>query len=301
MKQLKMMENMKYKVGDKVTLTNGNTMTVYQINDTLKWYFMKEDPLNCYTDEMIEGLVEEIKPKFKVGDSVEVLKTGNIYTISQVKFNGKEFVYTLSTTDNSVCWFSEEELKPIHFINIAIKPHNVRGDEIIKMLEELGGTNAFSFDGSDHNCVNPFAYYIDNDDKQIYGGGIEFLRKNGYKIHAIEELKKKEYPKTFEECVHVLEGENRMSLEQMNTFRKLIDARNAYWKIYGEENGLGKPWEPDYTKERYIIYKWIDEIFKGYKAGGFGERFILEFPTKEMRDAFKKNFDPDIEFCKEFL
>ena len=66
------------------------------------------------------------EPKFKVGDSVEVLKTGNTYTISQVKFNGKEFVYTLSTTDSSVCWFSEEELKPIHFINIAIKPHNVR-------------------------------------------------------------------------------------------------------------------------------------------------------------------------------
>ena len=50
---------MKYKVGDKVTLTNGDTMTVYQINDTLKWYFMREDPLNCYTDEMIEGLVED--------------------------------------------------------------------------------------------------------------------------------------------------------------------------------------------------------------------------------------------------
>ena len=278
--------------GKVVTIENVWTANYSIVEGTHRDYF---------TDEMIEGLVEEIKPKFKVGDSVEVLKTGNTYTISQVKFNGKEFVYTFSTTDNSACWFSEEELKPIHFIDIAIKPHNVRGDEIIKMLEELGGTNAFSFDGSDHNCVNPFAYYIDNDDKQIYGGGIEFLRKNGYKIHALEELKKKEYPKTFEECVHVLEGENRMSLEQMNTFRKLIDARNAYWKIYGEENGLGKPWEPDYTKERYIIYKWVDEIFKGYKAGGFGERFILEFPTEEMRDAFYENFKSEIESCKEFL
>lgn len=57
---------MKYKVGDKVTLTNGDTMTVYQINDTLKWYFMMEDPLNCYTDEMIECKVEEeTKPKYE--------------------------------------------------------------------------------------------------------------------------------------------------------------------------------------------------------------------------------------------
>ena len=44
---------MKYKVGDKVTLTNGDIMTVDQINDKFKWYFMREDPLNCYTDEMI--------------------------------------------------------------------------------------------------------------------------------------------------------------------------------------------------------------------------------------------------------
>ena len=50
---------MKYKIGDKVTLTNGNTMTIDQIDDISKWYRMREDPWNCYTDEMIEGLVEE--------------------------------------------------------------------------------------------------------------------------------------------------------------------------------------------------------------------------------------------------
>lgn len=256
-------------------------------------------------DEMNPNVEVNVKtipePKFKVGDSVEVLKTGNTYTISQVKFNGKEFVYTLSTTDNSACWFSEEELKPIHFIDIAIKPHNVRGDEIIKMLEELGGTNAFSFDGSDHNCVNPFAYYIDNDDKQIYGGGIEFLRKNGYKIHALEELKKKEYPKTFEECVHVLEGENRMSLEQMNTFRKLIDARNAYWKIAGTEMGLGKPWEPDWTdldQLKYCIWVDVGEFITMTNVRG---QHILAFPTPEMRDAFYEAFKEEIEICKELL
>lgn len=330
---------MKYKVGDKVRIKSidwynenknpdygfvylgngicfyshmsnycGKTMTISEIFGCC--YRMAKCVYDNWTDEMIEGLVEEEtkpEPKFKVGDSVEVLKTGNTYTISQVKFNGKEFVYTLSITDSSVCWFSEEELKPIRIINIAIKPHNVRGDEVIKMLEELGGTNVFSFDGSDHNCVNPFAYYIDKD-KQIYGGGIEFLRRNGYEIHALEELKKKEYPKTFEECVHVLEGKNRMYLEQMNTFRKLIDARNAYWKIYGEENGLGKPWEPDWKnseEKRYcivniegvinlpekVLTKWILKVTNK----------ILVFPTAEMRDAFYENFKSEIESCKEFL
>lgn len=28
---------------------------------------------------------------------------------------------------------------------------------------------------------------------------------------------------------------------------------------------------------------------------------ILAFPTEEMRDAFKENFDPDIEKCKLLL
>ena len=283
-------------------------------------YYIKEIDYD-WTDEMIEGLVEEeAKPKFKVGDRVEVLKTGNTYTISEMMFNGKEFVYTLSTTDNSVCWFSEEELKPIHFIDIAIKPHNVRGDEIIKMLEELGGTNAFSFDGSDHNCVNPFAYYIDNDDKQIYGGGIEFLRKNGYKIHALEELKKKEYPKTYEECCYVLGFENTelvfeddyrdinppkeqwKRLGLMNQLNKLLICRDAYWKIAGEEMGLGISWKPDYTdpdQDRYAIVNFMENIEKSKWDYGYSITFV--FPTEEMRDEFKKNFDPDIEFCKEFL
>ena len=272
-----------------------------------------------WTDEMIEGLVEEKtkpEPKFKVGDNVEVLKSGNIYTISQMKFNGKEFVYTLSNNGSTVSCFSENELKPIHFINIAIKPHNVRGDEIIKMLEEMGGTNAFSFDGSDHNCVNPIVYYI-NDDKQIYVGGTEFLRKNGYKIHTLEELKKKEYPKTYEECCYVLGFENTelvfgddyrdinppkeqwKRLGLINQFNKLLICRDAYWKIAGEEMGLGKPWENSKYEIVYGICRDEGVIVKGDDY--WGDTHAFEFPIREMRDAFYENFKKEIEICKEFL
>lgn len=311
-------------VTDDMLKNGGAIMTIACLVEDADGYIMKEDGdfHFLWSDEMIEGLVEEeAKPKFKVGDRVEVLKTGNTYTISEMMFNGKEFVYTLSTTDNSVCWFSEEELKPIHFIDIAIKPHNVRGDEIIKMLEELGGTNAFSFDGSDHNCVNPFAYYIDNDDKQIYGGGIEFLRKNGYKIHALEELKKKEYPKTYEECCYVLGFENTelvfeddyryinppkeqwKRLGLMNQLNKLLICRDAYWKIAGEEMGLGKdlPWVPDWMclDPIYVILYQYHAIYKAEVNGGTS--CILAFPTEKMRDAFYENFKTEIESCKELL
>lgn len=130
--------------------------------------------------------------------------------------------------------------------------------------------------------------------------GYEYVIESGKIIFT---KKKKEYPKTFEECVSVLmcKGGNRMPLELMNTFRRLIDARNAYWTIYGEENGLGKPWEPDWREKRYVIYRNQDDIIGGYREAGYVEHHIFEFPTKEMRDAFEENFSSDIEFCKEFL
>lgn len=55
------MATLKYKIGDKVTLTNGNVMTIDQIDDISKWYRMREDPWNCYTDEMIENKISVSK------------------------------------------------------------------------------------------------------------------------------------------------------------------------------------------------------------------------------------------------
>ena len=134
--------------------------------------------------------------------------------------------------------------------------------------------------------------------------GYIFTDENGNVINATKivlEKKKKEYPKTFEECVHVLEGENRMSLELMNTFRKLIDARNAYWKIAGEEMGLGKPWEPDWDAKDnhfYTIHTFNGKIECSATAH---RNAVLIFPTEEMRDAFYENFKEEIEICKELL
>ena len=131
--------------------------------------------------------------------------------------------------------------------------------------------------------------------------GYQFVDENGNIINTTKivlEKKKKEYPKTFEECMHVLEGENRMSLEQMNAFRKLIDARNAYWKIAGEEMGLDGPWEPGDNK----VFGIIRQHDKIQKYNDFvGGSTILEFPTEEMRDAFYENFKEEIEICKELL
>jgi hypothetical protein len=85
--------------------------------------------------------------------------------------------------------------------------------------------------------------------------------------------------------------------ELIRKFQFLLLYRDAYWKIAGEEMGLGKPWEPD-GNPVYAITR-NDGCIVCIETGGNDE--VFEFPTKEMRDAFKENFEPDIEICKKLL
>ena len=216
-------------------------VTILSILPTLKVYHIKEDGgMFNWTDEMIEGLVEE-----------EVfIKANDIYN---EEYSKGEYCH-----EQSFKWGFQEGYNYSH-----------ENDKLEISLKE----------------------------------GYQFKDENGNIINAqkiVLEKKKKEYPKTFEECVHVLEGENRMPLELMNTFRKLIDARNAYWKIAGEEMGLGKPWEPDWNNisDKYCIYFVSGDIWSKECQT---RQCPFAFPTPEMRDAFYENFDPDIEFCKELL
>lgn len=115
---------------------------------------------------------------------------------------------------------------------------------------------------------------------------------------------KKEYPKTYEECCKVMNycynpvaTKTTHKEELIRRFQFLLLYRDAYWKIAGDEMGLGKPWEPD-GNPVYAITR-NDGCVVEMETGGNDE--VFEFPTKEMRNAFKENFDKDLEFCKEFL
>ena len=91
--------------------------------------------------------------------------------------------------------------------------------------------------------------------------------------------------------------------ELLTNFQRLLIFRNAYWKIAGEQMGLGKPWEHNYLKDantiRYAIYNTGDEIVK--LDGKLYRNYILCFPTEEMRNTFYENFKDLIESCKELL
>jgi hypothetical protein len=143
------------------------------------------------------------------------------------------------------------------------------------------------------------------------------IKSNATKI--VLEKKKKEYPKTYEECCKVLGVEGTWHVysteweeyDKLTPYEKKLDyitsrlkqilvCRDAYWKIAGEEMGLGKPWVPDWTDDnaKYSIY-----TFKGAltKAISCYDGAIFTFPTAEMRDAFYENFKKEIEQCKKLL
>ena len=121
--------------------------------------------------------------------------------------------------------------------------------------------------------------------------------------------KKPQYPKTYEECYDIL-GLLKPSDDDSNIygyktpllskFQKLLICRDAYWKIAGEQMGLGKPWEPDWNWREHkfcigIIYDKIEKFNVG------AQNHMLSFPTEEMRDIFYECFKELIEKCKELL
>lgn len=137
--------------------------------------------------------------------------------------------------------------------------------------------------------------------------GYQFKDDNGNVINATKivlEKIKKEYPKTYKECLAILNYNiGRVSGYKASLLAKLQDllvCRDAYWKIAGEELGLGKSWKPDWADNnaKYSIYTIKGALTKAISCY---DGAILAFPTVEMQDAFYENFKDLIEQCKELL
>ena len=158
------------------------------------------------------------------------------------------------------------------------------------------------------NAIEEAKTYWDSiKDAWICPEGYIFKDENGNVINATKivlEKKKKEYPKTYEECAEVL-GEcaimtHGYKRDVLNALQKLIVCRDAYWLIAREEMGLGKPWEPNWTSfEGYpAIYMYRYQITLSVAKN---EHHFLVFPSEEMRNQFYENFKELIESVKELL
>ena len=126
-------------------------------------------------------------------------------------------------------------------------------------------------------------------------------------IKYVNSIRQPQYPKTYEECCKIKQSDPNFYIDthlysnQLGSLYKLIICRNAYWKLAGEQMGLGKPWEPDWSTEyekKYVIEVYRNNVRKN--SQGYSNT-ILAFPTAEMRDAFYENFKELIEECKELL
>jgi hypothetical protein len=138
--------------------------------------------------------------------------------------------------------------------------------------------------------------------------GYHFVDENGNKIEALKialEKDVKEYPKTYEECCEIIHSDPKFYVDThlysgiLETLYKLLICRDAYLKLYSEENGLEKPWSPDRCTVVYGIGREEGCVIKYDDC--WGGACVLEFPTRKLRDMFYENFKIDIERCKELL
>ena len=249
--------------------------------------------------------------KYKVGDKVRI-KSIDWYNENQsegyVDVDGIFFIYDMVKYCGKILTITN--IEPENYV-MQNCPY-AWSDEMIEGLveeEEIEFTEVDKYWCDIMSESDPTTYVLPQ--------GYIFKDENGNVINATKivlEKKKKEYPKTYEECCKVLDiedrelvfnGEYRASklywkqLGRLNILNKILICRDAYWKIAGEEMELGKPWEPD--------YRYKDEYYSIY-YNGFGiiqcnsfQAHVFIFPTAEMRDAFYENFKEEIEQCKELL
>lgn len=109
-----------------------------------------------------------------------------------------------------------------------------------------------------------------------------------------------ELPTDFEEALYSIKVSEIRSLlvpsgmyGAVSALCKLLIYRNAWWQKLG--------WRPDLCDglaTKYIIYNWEGRVATDITAK---ERYILAFPTEEVRDKFAETFKDLIEEAKELL
>ena len=277
---------LKYKAGDQVRIKS------------LDWY--NENKNHC-------GEIPLFKPSgLFVPDMSRYCN--NIMTIKDICYGTcyrmKEDFWNYNWTDEMIEGLVEEETALNKWTGLKVELELSKSVIGVSNVESLRGERFMS--GFVKAIIPPDGYIFKDENGNII---------NATKI--VLEKKKKEYPKTYEECCeivkvekkHTLEGEiirkNNYKINLLESFQKLLICRDAYWKLYGEEMGLNRPWEPDYDSgvNKYGIICLNGVVQESNPTTNWERHLnkVLDFPTAEMRDAFYENFKELIEQCKELL
>lgn len=261
-------------------------------DDVFSVYFINEDKNIIHSSVnysiMKVFTLEEFLEKFpyKVGDKVssKYLNNCKISKMEWESINNK-VIYKLQ----GMGWYAVNELQPYKEETMEEEEEN--------FAECIGKTMQECLFGKQETMEDVIKINIPK--------GYEFTGVDGDNLKVVFTKIQLQYPKTYKESCDVL-GINTMDNDAKGykhflliQFQELIIARDSYWKIAGEQMGLGKPWNQDYDDRCFIIANNNGNIHT-YEYHG-SNNVILAFPTKEMRDAFYENFKDLIEQCKELL
>ena len=276
--------NMKYKVGDKVRIKS------------LDWYYKNRDRMDqvdCGNDYFIYSMTPLCEKVVTISSVLPTLK-----------------VYRIKEDDGIFNWADEM------FEGLVEEGNNMNNIDKLKRISTPAEENWFKI-----------AEEWEKEDKEmdklkhevILPDGYIFKDENGNIINTTKivlEKKKKEYPKTYEECCKILgvnsdnfltitnyyDGEvettdyERGLLNNIAALWYLLICRDAYWKI---ADGWKEKRKDELT--RHVIYSTLSgEVIKCTTINSTAN-YLLDFPTAEMRDAFYENFKVLIERCKELL
>ena len=277
------MEN-KYKIGNKVRVKS------------LDWYMLNKDE---YGNVVFSGDV--IKPSFT---HIMSRYCGQVMTIVNIDSDGD---YTMKEDNGGFCW-CEDMFKGLAegfdwVDEMFDEDAGADTEDAVSPMKDDFRIDYIQDDNGLGDIVDDCVHRLKGNECQIaLPEGYQFVDKQGNIIDtSIIMVKKKgvEYPKDYDECCNILDDDDRMPLGLMNELRKLVNARNAYWKLYGEANGLGGSWKPDWDDGCYVIFTNGDGFIR--MDIQFGINSILAFPTAELRDMFYERFKTEIELCKELL
>ena len=260
-----------------------------------EYYFLDNGYIRAYDwcdgiKFTLEGFLEKFP--FKVGDKVEVYETGKVFIIG------------------NMIW--EDELCTVHYANMEdFEYYTAKELKLYKEtnMNENKCTHCVYAVNNNHCGLRGFrsnfnVNYCSAQNVDKLPNGFE-LQEDGYFSWV---NKKPKYPTTFEECLNILYCKSVLrtiighKAELLFNLEKLLICRDAYWKIVGEQMGLGKPWEPEYSSLEDNTYFTIQTFYGEIDKSATSHRnTILVFPTVEMRDAFYENFKDLIKQCKELL
>lgn len=277
-------------LSDRLSILEDDDFEIFTLQAFLEKYPFKINDRVVDKADRCHGIIDKMEWDESKHDMKYYVSFGygadyGLYTSDKIKFYNKDI-----ETVNTVSEYEPVKSSAVKLVDGEVVDDlaKAKSDMVIDITNfiQMGKTVAI--------CFNTENY---ENEVELQLGDYEIEVRDG-KTYAV--LKKPKYPTTYEECCQHLGCDDKLSVGKLIPFQQLINARNAYWKIYGEEMGLGKTWEPNWT-----TFEGMPAIFifrYNIVCDSVKDRHcLLVFPTIEMRDDFYENFKDLIESCKELL